>query len=383
MALQNEFFAGSTGGAASPTVLATPRGTTAGGPYMAQLGDYQFALETGAFRELQRHTEYRWASLPRIGRAPAHQFMGLGDESIELQGTIYPHFRGGIGQLSLMRAQAGKGEPLALTYAFERVGQYAGRWCIASVQEQRSEFFRDGRPRKIDFQLRLQAYGEDEGTQDAVVQLVQAAASSAIPSTAMQPPALAGEGGAALATSAATATAVLPVTAASPVADVHVVASAINQVAAAASKLAKLASASIEASVAAVQGAVLAVIPSESARVLIQSANELITTASRVTSMAGDVNAEIGVLRDFPGQMKRVAASGAQQLDELRTEVLRLGASAKGVAASLSGLTSGAASDRLTAAAAATAIARSSDQLLFATTEGSRQMSVIDGKITA
>lgn len=381
MALQNEFFVGQAGGAASPTLLGTPRGTTAGGVYMAQLGDYQFALETAAFRELQRHTEYRWASLPRIGRAPAHQFLGLGDETIELQGTIYPHFRGGIGQLSLMRAQAGRGEPLALTYAFERVGQYAGRWCIASVQEQRSEFFRDGRPRKVDFQLRLQAYGEDEGTQDAVVQLIQAV-TSAIPATAMQPPALAGDGGAALTASAAAAAAVQPVVPASPVSDVHAAASVIDQIAAAAAKLAKLASTRIEDAASSLQGAVLAVIPSDSARVLIQSAAELVQTANRITGMASDVNAEIGVLRDFPAEMKRVAASGGQQLDELRTEVLRVGASVKGVAATLSAMTNGAASDRLAAAAAATSVARSSDQLLFATTEGVRQMGVIDGKIT-
>lgn len=161
MTLANDYFDGAEGGNASPTHLDQPRSSTAGGPYMARLGQYHFSLETAAFNQLHRSTEYRWARQDRISRAPAHQFLGIGEDKIELRGTIYPHFRGGLGQLSLMRAAAGDGKPLALIYAFENVGQYNGLWCITSIGDERSVPIRNGAARKIEFSLCLVAYGED------------------------------------------------------------------------------------------------------------------------------------------------------------------------------------------------------------------------------
>lgn len=152
------------GGNRSPTVLDQPRSKTAGGPYMARLGEYEFSLETSAFETLSRKTEYRWEGQNRIGRAPAQQFLGLGEDTIELKGTIYPHFRGGLGQMAQLREAAGKGKPLPFTYAFERLGQYNGLWCIKEINDERSVPLRQGHARKIEFTLSLVAYGEDAET---------------------------------------------------------------------------------------------------------------------------------------------------------------------------------------------------------------------------
>ncbi len=168
MTLSNEFFDGSEGGDVSPAYLNQPRVRTAGGPYMAALGPYQFSLETAAFEQLQRDTQYRWAAQNRIGRAPAQQFLGRGEDTIELQGAIYPHFRGGLGQLAAMRALAGAGQPLPLIYAFERAGQYNGLWCIKSVRDARSVPIRNGAARKIEFTVCLVAYGEDADVAAAI-----------------------------------------------------------------------------------------------------------------------------------------------------------------------------------------------------------------------
>jgi hypothetical protein len=190
MTLSNEFFVGLDGGNASPTYLNQQRIRTAGGPFMAQLGQYQFSLETAAFDQLKRATEYLWKGQNRIGRRPAQQFLGMGEETITLQGTIYPHFRGGLGQLDTMRAAAGRGEPLALIYAFETAGQYAGRWCIRSISDERSVPMRNGAARKIDFALTLVAYGEDDENNAAVTQ--QGKAADASPA-ALQAPAMTGD----------------------------------------------------------------------------------------------------------------------------------------------------------------------------------------------
>ncbi len=71
---------------------------------MMQLGTFQFSLDRAAYQELRRNVEYRWAQMQRINHRPSLQFVGVGLESIDLRGTIYPHFRGGLGQIDALRA---------------------------------------------------------------------------------------------------------------------------------------------------------------------------------------------------------------------------------------------------------------------------------------
>ena len=129
--------------------------------YMARLGGFTFSLDTAAFQELQRASTYRWQAKDRIGRKPAQQNTGAGSDTISLSGTIYPHYRGGLGQIEQLRSQAAIGQPLPLIYAFETVGQSCGLWCVTSIEETRRVFFVDGTPRRIDFRLSLVEYGDD------------------------------------------------------------------------------------------------------------------------------------------------------------------------------------------------------------------------------
>ena len=78
-----------------------------GAPVMLQLGAYQFGLNTAAFQGLQRSDDYRWPEQERLGREAALQFVGPGATTINLDGVIYPEWRGGAGQLDAMRAEAG------------------------------------------------------------------------------------------------------------------------------------------------------------------------------------------------------------------------------------------------------------------------------------
>lgn len=128
---------------------------------MAKLGEFSFSLDTAAPQDIARQSQHRWQEHQRIGRKPAQQSVGQGADVITLAGVIYPHFRGGIGQVGRMRAMAGQGVPLPLIYAFEAVGQFNGLWCIRTVNEKRTVFFADGRPRKIEFDLELVEYGAD------------------------------------------------------------------------------------------------------------------------------------------------------------------------------------------------------------------------------
>ena len=125
---------------------------------MIALGTYRFGITSGAHQNLQRKASYRWAKSERIGRAPALQYLGPDSETISLDGVIYPHFRGGLHQVELMRAEAGLGVPLMLVDGLGWVWQ---RWCITSVTEKKSLLFSDGAPRKIEFSVELEYYGSD------------------------------------------------------------------------------------------------------------------------------------------------------------------------------------------------------------------------------
>lgn len=127
---------------------------------MMKLGsDYQFALSTAAYSQLRRSCEYRWPSQDRLGRLPARQFTGPGADTIALEGVIYPHFKGGLGQIESMRKIAGKGKALRLV---DSRGAHWELWCIERIEETRSVFFANGDPRRIEFNLTLGRYGEED-----------------------------------------------------------------------------------------------------------------------------------------------------------------------------------------------------------------------------
>ena len=126
--------------------------------YLIKLGGYTFSIDSAAYQTLSRTTEYRWRAQPRVGRLPAQQFIGPGEETLSLEGVIYPHFKGGLGQLDAMRAEAGKGEPLMLVDGTGRIWQ---QWVISGVEETHKILFEDGTPRQMEFRLQLSRYGED------------------------------------------------------------------------------------------------------------------------------------------------------------------------------------------------------------------------------
>jgi phage protein U len=125
---------------------------------MLALGEFRFSMDTAAYKSLSRERNYDWGSQSRIGRRPALQFMGVGSETITLSGIVYPHFRGGLGQVDAMAAEAGKGGPLQLV---DGNGKFLGVFVITKVKEGQSFIDGSGTPYKQTFSLDLKAYGED------------------------------------------------------------------------------------------------------------------------------------------------------------------------------------------------------------------------------
>lgn len=125
---------------------------------MMQIGDYPFSIDTAAYDQMKRKTDWRWAQQDRIGRNPALQFTGVGSEEISLSGVILPAWRGGTGQVDDMRSEADKGEPLILV---DGLGHIWGDYVIISIEETQSHLTAYGVGRKVRFEMALRYYGED------------------------------------------------------------------------------------------------------------------------------------------------------------------------------------------------------------------------------
>ena len=122
------------------------------------LGEYVFGVDSAAYDEMRRSAEYRWAAQDRIGRPPARQWVGPGEETIRLSGTIRPIRRPAAEELDALRAQARRGEPLRMTLG---TGEILGLWTVERIRETGSVFLSGGVPRKVEFEVELAWYGED------------------------------------------------------------------------------------------------------------------------------------------------------------------------------------------------------------------------------
>jgi len=128
---------------------------------LLQIGTFQFSMNTAAYNELTRKTEYRWAKVERFGRAPGKQFTGLGNDVIALRGTIYPHWKSGLYRVDDMRALAALGKPQSLvSMPTSSRGVNMGLWVIESVEEVQGNIRPGGIPGSQKFHMKISAYGE-------------------------------------------------------------------------------------------------------------------------------------------------------------------------------------------------------------------------------
>ena len=128
---------------------------------MMSLGMFIFSLETLAYQELQRQTEWRHGSTSRIGTNPARQFLGRGEDSISMPGILLPALAGSPLSLDTLRAMADTGKAWPL---IEGTGRILGIWVIENISETKTLFFQDGAARRIEFTIALKRI--DDGRVD-------------------------------------------------------------------------------------------------------------------------------------------------------------------------------------------------------------------------
>lgn len=119
---------------------------------MMSLGQFVFSLPTLAYQQLRRQTEWRHADNDRVGARPADQFVGPGRDDVDLDGVLLPELAGDRLSLDTLRTlgDSGAAQPLV-----DGSGVVYGAYVVTSISETQTVFFKDGTPRRIEFQLRL------------------------------------------------------------------------------------------------------------------------------------------------------------------------------------------------------------------------------------
>lgn len=117
------------------------------------LGLFVFDMGTMPFEEMSRREGWRFGVADRFGARPAVQYLGPGEDTIDLTGAIDPLIAGRYSSLDTIREMAGQGESWPL---IDGTGRVFGDFAITGLDTTGKFFIDVGVPRKADFRLQLQ-----------------------------------------------------------------------------------------------------------------------------------------------------------------------------------------------------------------------------------
>lgn len=129
---------------------------------MMAYGMFVFSLSTAPYQTFRRQMSWRHEAQARVGVRPARQYLGPGDDSITLAGTLLPQFTGGQDSIDDLRDLAARGLAWPLV---EGTGRNYGVFVVTGLSEDKSEFFIDGAAAQIDFELSLERVDDDRAVQ--------------------------------------------------------------------------------------------------------------------------------------------------------------------------------------------------------------------------
>ena len=118
---------------------------------MMIFGMFVFSLPTATYQSLQRSTSWNHASNNRVGSMPAYQYVGKGEDTITLDGSIVPEFGQQL-SITALRVMGDTGKTFPLIAGN---GKIYGMWKLDSVEETQTYFYKDGLPKKVEFSLKL------------------------------------------------------------------------------------------------------------------------------------------------------------------------------------------------------------------------------------
>ena len=154
-------------------------------------GDYVFKYSTFAPSQMDWLEEYRWTQIDRVGARPIHQAMGVGRQTLILQGKVIPLMpirsstlggiqiglnvlnsnTGIVGTKSLQKLEF-KAQRQDVEDLTDGNGNYYGRWFIDSIQKSQRAIRSNGMGADQDITVRMVRFGDDKLTDASVENLL-------------------------------------------------------------------------------------------------------------------------------------------------------------------------------------------------------------------
>ncbi|WP_423022706.1 phage tail protein [Undibacterium sp. Ji42W] len=119
---------------------------------MMCLSQFVFSMSTATYQDFQQQIEWKHPNTSRVGERDAHQFTGLGDNTINLSGWMAPAFAGDPASLDDLEEMGDIGDAYVLV---EGTGRIYGQFLITHLTKGKSLFYADGLPRRIEFSISL------------------------------------------------------------------------------------------------------------------------------------------------------------------------------------------------------------------------------------
>lgn len=119
---------------------------------MMSLDQFVFGLDTLAYQELQRQTQWKHRNVSRVGARDARQFVGPGEDTITLNGMLAPELTGSLDSLDELRTMADTGDSYVLV---DGTGLVFGAFVIESMSESQTFHDDEGVPRRVEFTINM------------------------------------------------------------------------------------------------------------------------------------------------------------------------------------------------------------------------------------
>ncbi|PDO84705.1 phage tail protein [Kosakonia pseudosacchari] len=125
---------------------------------MMVFGMFVFMLRTTPYQQLRHSQEWRHVKNERVNQSASWQYIGVGDDTVTLDGVLYPEITGGNLSLSALETIGFAGRPWPL---IEGDGRIYGMYVLTRLERGKSEFDQYGNPKKIEFTLSLNRVDTD------------------------------------------------------------------------------------------------------------------------------------------------------------------------------------------------------------------------------
>lgn len=125
---------------------------------MMVFGMFVFMLRTTPYQQLRHSQEWRHVKNERVNQSASWQYIGAGDDTVTLEGVLYPEITGGNLSLSALETIGFAGRPWPL---IEGDGRIYGMYVLTRLERGKSEFDQYGNPKKIEFTLSLSRVDTD------------------------------------------------------------------------------------------------------------------------------------------------------------------------------------------------------------------------------